>query len=270
MNTRNSEKCSVPGCSSSVLTKTLFACPRNDKNLQKIWIEVLRIEDYELRRIFVCENHFKHHEIIYGYDGTKQLLNGAIPSVFNVDLSSCRFCLAAIEKYDKISIVDQRLKESFEELMDFKLDENENLPNCCCRKCSQEILSAASVKRKVAENQENLMKLLELQFPNEYFGSEHHPVKIEITTPDFDFEDLSFNPNEQNYNSNPKYDQTEVKDEVPNEFNSFPRLKEETEDSERFEELVKVKKIRKVKDEEVQKKVIRRKRPREPKQSNER
>jgi hypothetical protein len=100
------------------------------------------------------------------------------------------------------------------------------------------------------------MRILDLKFPSDSLESQHHSVKVEITTPDFDYDGLSFNQNQ-------KFQEIDVKSEVEDDFDSFV-------DPDYFEEPIKTRKVKKGPKNEAEKKVVKRKKPRETKSSAER
>jgi hypothetical protein len=118
--------CVIPGCNSTGYTKALFNFPIDDLNLLEKWINQIAILDWDLKDLrlsFICEDHFNVEKVLIGSDLSKQLVTGAVPTIFscisNVDKNSCRFCLKS-GSGDRLPINDS-VKRQFEDLMSFEV-----------------------------------------------------------------------------------------------------------------------------------------------------
>lgn len=114
--------CCVPGCESTDLIKTMFEFPRYNLELLEIWLNEIPgletdIGQLDLDFSCICEDHFKPEEITTNFNYTKQLVNGAFPSIFKsikISASSCRFCLKV--RQGEPRKIDNEIKGYFESL----------------------------------------------------------------------------------------------------------------------------------------------------------
>lgn len=160
--------CAIPGCLSTEHSKQLFRFPDKNPSLLNQWqdeIPVLDLMKLNLIKSFICEDHFESDQIEIGKNFIKQLIPEAVPSLSkclnSIDLGSCRFCLEKLpNEASKINIED-KIRKDFEDLFHENFNSNENLPNFCCQKCSEQFTNFTYFKTRVVKNQKCLEQLLE-------------------------------------------------------------------------------------------------------------
>lgn len=116
------KKCSISLCRSRQKKKKLFSIPYEDEELFEKWKQNLPngidFEETTNEVFFVCQDHFEDNLLIINQaDNTCELVEGAVPTIFNstaeknksflIDHSNnCRFCLKQIsnnEEYEDLS-----------------------------------------------------------------------------------------------------------------------------------------------------------------------
>ncbi len=107
--------------------------------------------------IFLC------HQLVGDAGFIKSLKEKAVPEYFPIEevinLESCRFCLKKIE--DLPILIEGPIKFHYHNLIQKKLDTDLLASLYCCIDCYCAIRNSSFIKRKIMENQENLINHLQ-------------------------------------------------------------------------------------------------------------